>query len=283
MTANLELVLRTRDEVAATLAAMDAAVLAQISADWRAKFEKSAFRDPWVHGFNLVLPDGSNVGMGSFKGPPVKGAVEIAYAVLPEHQGKGYATAAARKMVEYAFANAAEVRTVLAHTLPDGIVSQRVLAKAGFSHVGEVQDPEDGLVWRFEIQRPSGQNPWHAHIYYDAQSWNTAQKLHEQLGEQLARREFAGLVLVGHMYDRGVGPHPKPQFEIQFYESALPRVMETLRATGLTSLVHPLTDDDLADHSSLAQWIGEPLPMDESVLDPPGQNQGFARFGKEDF
>ena len=56
-----------------------------------------------------------------------------------------------------------------------------------------------------------------------------------------------------------------------------------LKATGLTARVHPLTDDDLADHTTLAEWIGEPLPLDESVLDPPGQNQGIARFGKIDF
>ncbi|HEY5755805.1 MAG TPA: DOPA 4,5-dioxygenase family protein, partial [Steroidobacter sp.] len=74
-----------------------------------------------------------------------------------------------------------------------------------------------------------------------------------------------------------------PQFEIQFYESAVPRITEILKATGLTSLIHPLTDDDLADHTTLAQWFGEPLPLDVSVLDPPGHNQGIARFGKEEF
>jgi hypothetical protein len=39
---------------------------------------------------------------------------------------------------------------VCAHTLPDGIASQRALLKAGFQRTGEVVDPEDGLVWRFE-------------------------------------------------------------------------------------------------------------------------------------
>ena len=126
-------------------------------------------------------------------------------------------------------------------------------------------------------------NPWHAHVYYDEQSWDAAQLLHQQLSDQLAGGTFAGLVLVGQMYDRGVGPHPKPQFELQFYESAVPRITQILEATGLTSLIHPLTDDDLADHTTLAQWIGEPLPLDESVLDPPGHNQGIARFGKVEF
>ena len=148
----LKLVPRTRDEVRANVNAMDAATRAQISADWWAKFEQSAFQDPWVHGFSLLLPDGTNVGIGSFKGPPADGVVEIAYAILPQHQGRGYATAAARAMVDYAL-RSAEVSMVIAHTLPDGAASQRVLQNAGFRHVGEVMDPEDGLVWRFEFQR----------------------------------------------------------------------------------------------------------------------------------
>lgn len=152
MTMTLKLVPRNRDEVAASLDAMPAEVRAQVSADWWAKFQQSAFEDPWMHGFNLLRADGANVGIGSFKGPPVDGAVEIAYAVVPEHQGKGYATVAARAMVEFAF-RAPEVRKVLAHTLPDGLASQRVLLKSGFTHTGEVVDPEDGLVWRFEIVR----------------------------------------------------------------------------------------------------------------------------------
>jgi RimJ/RimL family protein N-acetyltransferase len=100
----------------------------------------------------LLLSDGTEVGMGSFKGPPADGTVEIAYAVVPEHQRKGYATAAARELVAYAFASP-EVSRVIAHTLPEGAVSQRVLLRAGFTRCGEVVDPEDGLVWRFEIAR----------------------------------------------------------------------------------------------------------------------------------
>jgi RimJ/RimL family protein N-acetyltransferase len=149
----IELVARNRDEVAATIAAMDASVRAQMSKDWWDKFNASAFEDPWVHGFRVCLPGGVEVGMGSFKGPPVNGAVEIAYAIVPEHQGKGYATEAARAMTDYAF-NSPGVTLVCAHTLPDGVASQRVLKKAGYAHVGEVVDPEDGLVWRFERARP---------------------------------------------------------------------------------------------------------------------------------
>jgi RimJ/RimL family protein N-acetyltransferase len=40
--------------------------------------------------------------------------------------------------------------------LPGSRASQRVLVKAGFRHVGEAIDPDDGLVWRFEIERGGG-------------------------------------------------------------------------------------------------------------------------------
>jgi hypothetical protein len=32
----------------------------------------------------------------------------------------------------------------------------------------------------------------------------------------------------------------------------------------------------------LAEWIGDPIPLDLTTLDPPGVNQGLARFGKTD-
>ena len=59
--------------------------------------------------------------------------------------------------------------------------------------------------------------------------------------------------------------------------------MAVIEASSLRALVHPLTDDDLADHTNLAFWIGEPVELDVSVLDPPGHNQGVERFGKSDF
>ncbi len=101
------------------------------------------------------------------------------------------------------------------------------------------------------------------------------------------RAEFTAgrpeVLFVGQMTDRGVGPHPIPQYEIHFREASLARVLASIEASGLRALVHPLTDDDLADHTTLAHWIGEPLELDLSVLDPPGHNQGVARFGQSDF
>jgi RimJ/RimL family protein N-acetyltransferase len=109
--------------------------------------------DPWIHGFSVLhRGSGALIGTGGFKGPPAGGIVEIAYGVVANERGKGYATEITGALVAYAFASN-EVELVRAHTLPDASASQRVLLKCGFSHVGETLDPDDGLVWRFERRR----------------------------------------------------------------------------------------------------------------------------------
>jgi DOPA 4,5-dioxygenase len=119
--------------------------------------------------------------------------------------------------------------------------------------------------------------PFHAHIYYTAEDRSAAEKLRDDF------RANGEVLFVGRMTDRAVGPHPIPQYEVHFVEGSLPAVVSAIEGSGLRALVHPLTDDDLADHTSLAQWIGEPVELEVSVLDPPGMNQGVPRFGKSDF
>ncbi len=122
--------------------------------------------------------------------------------------------------------------------------------------------------------------PCHAHIYYPLDQRPIAEAL--RLRFQAMTR--SGEVLyVGELRDHKVGPHPIPQFEIHFLEDRLPTLRPILEGCGLRVLIHPLTDDDLADHTSLGEWIGEPVELDLTVLDPPGVNQGVARFGRTDF
>lgn len=130
---------------------------------------------------------------------------------------------------------------------------------------------------------PKPTDPYHAHVYYDESTWDIARRLHQELSDMVVAGSLPNLVLVGKMYETAVGPHPIPQFEIQFLAAAVPDITRILEKSGLRALIHPLTDDDLADHTTLAVWLGEPVPMDESVLDPPGHNQGIARFGKVEF
>jgi len=120
--------------------------------------------------------------------------------------------------------------------------------------------------------------PFHAHIYYSDDDRPAAEALRDRFLDTPSQ-----VLFVGRMMDSGVGPHPIAQYEVHFLEDARPDVVAAIENSGLRALVHPLTDDDLADHTSLAHWIGEPLELDVSVLDPPGHNQGVARFGRTDF
>jgi len=131
----------------------DFIVSKDVSPDYLARLDTSMAADPWTHGFGLIHTDtGKVIGFGGFKGPPeAEGVVEIAYGVVPDYQGKGFATEAAKALVAYAFSSG-RVRVVRAHTLAEPNASTRVLAKCGFRHLGEVTDPEDGLVWRWEKQ-----------------------------------------------------------------------------------------------------------------------------------
>lgn len=93
------------------------------------------------------------VGWGGFKGRPTRrGEVELGYEIAPTEQGRGLATQAVRELIAEAHA-AGEVRSVIAHTLPERNASTRVLEKSGFLHDETVEDPEDGTVWRWRLRR----------------------------------------------------------------------------------------------------------------------------------
>jgi DOPA 4,5-dioxygenase len=125
--------------------------------------------------------------------------------------------------------------------------------------------------------------PYHAHVYYSAEQRPAAEALRDEFIRLSAAGSDPHILFVGRMTDKKAGPHPIPQYEIHFLEGSLAGVTAAIGASGLRALVHPLTDDDLADHTDLSQWIGAPLALDLAVLDPPGTNQGVARFGKTDF
>jgi aromatic ring-cleaving dioxygenase len=125
--------------------------------------------------------------------------------------------------------------------------------------------------------------PYHAHIYYSAEQRPAAEALRDEFVRLKAAGGEPHILFVGRLTDGPAGPHPIPQYEVHFLERSLAGVIAAIEASGLRALVHPLTDDDMADHTTLAHWIGAPLELDLAVLDPPGRNQGVPRFGKADF
>lgn len=123
----------------------------EVSPQWLAQLRAARQSDPWKFGFAAIdRASGQVIGSAGFKGPPDDtGTAEVAYAIVPAFEGKGYATEALGELVGFAF-NDERVRKLCAHTLPVQNASGRVLSKNGFTPVGEAVDPDDGPVWRWE-------------------------------------------------------------------------------------------------------------------------------------
>jgi ribosomal-protein-alanine N-acetyltransferase len=102
---------------------------------------------PW--GSYLAYEGDTPVGLAAFKAAPTPaGEVEIAYMTFPAHEGRGIATAVIAELTGIAFDAGAPC--IIAHTLPVENPSNRGLVRNGFTFAGDVIDPEDGPVWRWE-------------------------------------------------------------------------------------------------------------------------------------
>lgn len=150
-TERLALELESTEAVLARLAAMPPADRAELSPEWLARLRSAPAPTPWTHGVALVeRATGAVVGSAGLNGPPdAEGVVEVAYGLVPAYRGRGYAREAARALSEYALGPGG-ARCVRAHTRSDNAASARVLVACGFTLVGEVLDPDDGPVQRWE-------------------------------------------------------------------------------------------------------------------------------------
>ncbi len=124
--------------------------LLSASPEFMARLETAREPDPWLYGFAVIhKADHILMGMAGFPGPPDSGGVaEIAYGIAPKFQGRGYATEAAKVLIDFATRDP-RVKRICAHTLPEPNASTRVLEKCGFVRAGESLD-EGRVVWRWE-------------------------------------------------------------------------------------------------------------------------------------
>ncbi|MGZ4599466.1 MAG: GNAT family N-acetyltransferase [Oryzihumus sp.] len=104
---------------------------------------------PWLPRHIVVREIGLAVGSVGFFGPPGPDAsVEIGYGLVEGARHQGYASEAVAGLV--AAAQAAGIRLVVAHTLPDNVPSQAVLLRNRFLPTGRNEDGEP----RFERRLP---------------------------------------------------------------------------------------------------------------------------------
>jgi ribosomal-protein-alanine N-acetyltransferase len=86
-----------------------------------------------------------------FHGPPdVIGRAEMGYTVLPKFRRQGYATEAAKAMMDWALIRRG-VTSFYLSIGPHNSASLALAAKLGFRQVGEQIDEEDGLELVFEL------------------------------------------------------------------------------------------------------------------------------------
>ena len=102
---------------------------------------------------------------------------------------------------------------------------------------------------------------YHAHVYFDDNSREQAAALRATISQTLN-------LPVGRFNLDKVGPHPTGSFETAFsqaqFELFVPWIAEHRQA--LPVLIHPLTDNELRDHTDDAHWLGSPLPLDLSIF-----------------
>lgn len=111
-------------------AAQERALLRKEVSAWR---KRGAFVR---RSFAIALPDGTVVGGANVRWPH-GGVAELGYSIHRLHRGKGYATEAARRLVEFAFRLGAH--RVQATCWVKNPASARVLAKAGLRREGRLE------------------------------------------------------------------------------------------------------------------------------------------------
>lgn len=153
---NLRALLRSESEFHETAGLRVAAGIHQqmleASDDFKTRVDNAKQPDPWQFGFAVIHKnDNALIGTCGFPGPPdSKGVVEIAYGIAPNYEGRGYATEAAKALIDFA-RNDPRVKIICAHTLPEENASTSVLKKCGLNKVRDAIDPENGLkIWRWE-------------------------------------------------------------------------------------------------------------------------------------
>ena len=109
-------------------------------------YRRRGFVPPWA--CYLAEKDARIVGTCGFAGPPIHGEAEIAYFTFPGNEGRGIARQMASALMRKA-RRTAITEVFIAHTLPQEGPSTAILRRLGFEHLGVVEHPEDGVVWKW--------------------------------------------------------------------------------------------------------------------------------------
>ncbi len=107
----------------------------------------------WWTYLPIHTADNRLIGSCGYKGPPDEhGIVEIGYEIMKPYRRQGLGTELAKGLIANAFADN-RVTTVQAHTLARENPSCKILRHCGMTWMGDLTDVEDGLLWRWQLNR----------------------------------------------------------------------------------------------------------------------------------
>jgi aromatic ring-cleaving dioxygenase len=100
---------------------------------------------------------------------------------------------------------------------------------------------------------------WHAHVYFEATTRDSAWALRETITSRLGP-----LIEMGRFHERPVGPHPMWSYQLAFAPKHFAEVVGWLALNHghLDVFVHPNTDNELRDHRDCAMWLGRSYTLD---------------------
>jgi aromatic ring-cleaving dioxygenase len=110
---------------------------------------------------------------------------------------------------------------------------------------------------------------YHAHFYFDQDNFEKAALIRRWAGERFP-------VELGDWNLQPRGPHVTPSFYFGFTNDLLSVIVPWLQlnSLGLTTLVHPNTDDPRADHLYYTLWVNRSQPVNAYNMQAPRGKDG---------
>lgn len=102
---------------------------------------------------------------------------------------------------------------------------------------------------------------YHFHLYYDFSDIEKARFLANTISKNFE-------VPIGTVWDRPVGPHPIGSCQVTVSNDLFYEILSwiLINRDGIDFFIHPVTGNDLLDHTDYAIWIGKSYPLKLSIF-----------------